>query len=387
MNYQGISMQRITSIAALAVAGSIGLSGCSAFEALNPFDAKRVEYKNSTSGPSLEVPPDLTPPKYDDRYRVGGVATLSGVNAQNRAAILQGQGGVLPIQTGMKIERSGTERWLVVTGNADDIYKRVSAFWASLNLNLVTDNPSIGIMETDWAENRARIQDDVVRRTIGKVLDGVYSSGTRDKYRTRIERGAGGTTEIYVSHRGMEEKSIGSTSSPQFRWEPRKPEPEFEAEMLARMMQYLGAPREQAEQLATAAVGSAATAGATPRVDQSTIVKNGKETSLSMNDNFDRAWRRVGLALDRVGFTVVDRDRAAGTYFVRYADPDGAGKKDGVLDKLAFWRDDKALAEQYRITVKESSGKSAVEVLDKAGKAEDSVVSSRIITLLHEQLK
>jgi outer membrane protein assembly factor BamC len=390
MEYQGIFMQRIffnALITACAVAGSIGLSGCSTFESLNPFDAKRVEYKSASSGPSLEVPPDLSPPKYDERYRVGGVATLSGVNAQNRAAILQGQGGVLPTQTGMRIERSGTERWLVITGNADDIYKRVASFWASLNLNLVTDNPSIGIMETDWAENRARIQDDIVRRTIGKVFDGVYSSGTRDKYRTRIERGTGGTTEIYVSHRGMEERSIGGAASPQFRWEPRKPEPEFEAEMLARLMQYLGTPKEQAEQLAASAVSSTATAGATPRVDQSTIIKNGKETSLSMNDNFDRAWRRVGLALDRVGFTVVDRDRTAGTYFVRYADPENVGKKDGVLDKLAFWRDDKALAEQYRITVKETSGKSAVEVLDKAGKAEDSAISTRIITLLHEQLK
>jgi outer membrane protein assembly factor BamC len=386
MEYQGSFMQRRRLITACALLGSIALTGCSMFESLNPFDAKRVEYKNSASGPSLEVPPDLSPPKYDDRYRVGGVATLSGVNAQNRAAILQGQGGVLPTQTGMKIERSGTERWLVVTGNADDIYKRVSGFWASLNLNLVTDNPSIGIMETDWAENRARIQDDIVRRTIGKVLDGVYSSGTRDKYRTRIERGTGGTTEIYISHRGMEEKSIGTSSSPQFRWEPRKPEPEFEAEMLARMMQYLGAPRDQAETLATAAT-STSPAAAAARVDQSTIVKNGKETSLSMNDNFDRAWRRVGLALDRVGFTVVDRDRTAGTYFVRYADPENVGKKDGMLDKLAFWRDDKALAEQYRITVKEASGKSAVEVLDKTGKAEDSAISSRIITLLHEQLK
>lgn len=382
-------MQRFSStalIAAVAVIGSIGFTGCSTFESLNPFDAKRVEYKAAGSGPSLEVPPDLTPPKYDDRYRVSGTATLSGVNASNRAAVLQGQGGVLPTQTGMRIERSGTERWIVVQGNADDIYKRVAAFWGSLNLNLVADNPGIGIMETDWAENRARIQDDVIRRTIGKVFEGVYSSGTRDKYRTRIERGTSGTTEIYVSHRGMEEKAIGTSASPQFRWEPRKPEPEFEAEMLARMMQYLGAPREQAQTLATAAVAPAPTAAAA-RVDQATIVKNGKETSLTMTDSFERAWRRVGLALDRVGFTVVDRDRTAGTYFVRYADPDSVGKKDGVLDKLAFWRDDKALAEQYRITVKEDGGKSAVAVLDKAGKPEDSTTSTRIITLLHEQLK
>jgi outer membrane protein assembly factor BamC len=381
---QSFISRRITFISLIAVAAA-GLGGCGTLDSLNPFDSKRVEYKSATSGPSLEIPPDLTPPKYDDRYRVGGVATLSGVNAQNRAAALQGQGGVLPTQTGMRIERSGTERWLVVTANADDTFKRVREFWASLNLNLVVDNPGIGIMETDWAENRARIPDDIVRRTIGKVFDAAYSSGTRDKYRTRIERGVNGSTEIYVSHRGMEEKSIGNAASPQFRWEPRKAEPEFEAEMLARLMQYLGAPPEEAKQLAATAV--APVASTAPRAEQAQIVKSGKLTSLSMNDGFDRAWRRVGLALDRVGFTVVDRDRTAGTYYVRYADPDGAGKKDGVLDKLAFWRDDKALAEQYRITVKEASGKTDVVVQDKAGAPDDTAVGARIVSLLHEQLK
>jgi outer membrane protein assembly factor BamC len=382
-------MQRVTfSTLTLSAAALLVLGGCSTLESmnLNPFESKRVEYKSAGSGPSLEIPPDLTPPKYDERFRASGSATLSGVNAQNRALALQGQGGVLPAQSGIRIEKSGTERWLVVTGNADDVFKRTREFWLSLNLNLVVDNPSIGIMETDWAENRARIQDDVIRRTIGKVFDGVYSSGTRDKYRTRIERGASGSVEVYVSHRGMEEKQIGNQTSPQFRWEPRKPEPEFEAEILARLMQYLGTPREQAQQLATSAV-SASPAAAVARAEQAQIVKNGKTTSLSINDGFDRSWRRVGLALDRVGFTVVDRDRTEGIYYVRYADPDNAGKKDGVLDKLAFWRDDKALAEQYRIVVKETSGKTAIVVQDKAGVADDTTIGTRIVTLLHEQLK
>ncbi len=369
-----------TGLVALAITA---LAGCSTLDSLNPFESKRVEYRSASSGPALEIPPDLTPPKYDERFRVGGTATLSGVNAQSRAAALQNQGGVLPSQAGIRIERSGTERWLVVTGNADDIFKRVREFWGTLNLNLVVDNAGIGIQETDWAENRARINDDIIRRTIGKVFDNVYSSGTRDKYRTRFERGANGTTEIYVSHRGMEEKSIGTTASPQFRWEPRKPEPEFEAEMLARMMQYLGTPRELAQQLATSAVAPTPVA----RIDQASIVKDGKLTSLTLNDGYDRAWRRVGLALDRVGFTVVDRDRNAGIYYVRYADPDGAGRKEGMLDKLAFWRDEKALAEQYRVALKETAGKTSVVVQDKAGVADDTPVGARIVTLLHEQLK
>jgi outer membrane protein assembly factor BamC len=363
------------------------LSGCSTLSSLNPFEAKRVEYRAAAPGAALEIPPDLAPPKYDERYKVTGVATLSGVNAQTRAATLAGARGVLPQQAGIRVERSGTERWLVVNQGADEVFAKLRDFWGSLNLALVVDDPRIGVQETDWAENRARIQDDIIRRTIGRVIDQVYSSGTRDKYRVRVERVSPSVTEIYVSHRGMEEKQIGMQSgNPIFRWEPRKSEPEFEAEILSRMMVYLGTEREVAQQLAATAV-NAPTATPVARVDQATIVREGKAASLSMNDGFDRAWRRVGLALDRVGFTVVDRDRTAGTYFVRYADPDSSGKKDGVLDRLKFWQSDASNVEQYRITVKEASGKTLVAVLDKEGKQDDTATGTRIVSLLHEQLK
>lgn len=376
-----------TALLASALA-AIGLAGCGTLSSLNPFETKRVEYRTAAPGAALEVPPDLAPPKYDERYKVAGSATLSGVNAQTRAALLAGSRGVLPTQSGFRIERAGTERWIVANQGTDEVFARLRDFWGSLNLTLVVDDPRIGIQETDWAENRARIQDDVIRRTIGKVFDAAYSSGTRDKYRVRVERVSPSVTEIYVSHRGMEEKQVGNQGgSPIFRWEPRKPEPEFEAEILSRMMIFLGLSKEVAAQLAAAATSTGPAAAPAPRIEQATLVKAGKTTSLSMDDGFDRAWRRVGLALDRVGFTVVDRDRTAGTYFVRYADPETSGKRDGILDKLKFWQADASNVEQYRITVKEAAGKSVVAVLDKAGQPDDSTTGTRIVTLLHEQLK
>ena len=374
-----------TSALATAAAMAAALAGCSTLTEWSPFEAKRVEYKAAQSGPALEIPPDLTPPKFDDRYKAG-TATLSGVNAATRSAVLSGSGGVLPAVSGMRIERSGTERWLVVPGTPETTFPRIREFWSTMNMNLVLDDSRIGLLETDWQENRARIQEDIIRRTIGKVFDNLYSSGTRDKYRTRIERGASSTTEIYVSHRGLEEQNVGSNTSPIFRWVFRKPEPEYEAEILNRMMQYLGAPREEASQIVKAALAPGAVVA---RVDQAEIVKAGNVSSLSMNDSFDRSWRRVGLALDRVGFTVVDRDRTAGTYFVRYADPDTIARNEpGILDKLKFWNtDSKDTVEQYRITVKETSGKTTVAVLDKAGQADATAVGTRIVTLLHEQLR
>ncbi len=379
-----MKLLRTPALATVAMIAA-ALAGCSTLQELSPFESKRVEYKAAQSGPSLEIPPDLTPPKFDDRYKAG-TATLSGVNAANRSAVLSGTGGVLPAVSGMRIEKAGSERWLVVPGTAEANFPRIREFWSTMNMNLVLDDSRIGLMETDWQENRARINDDIVRRTIGKVFDNFYSSGTRDKYRTRIERGVNSTTEIYVSHRGLEEQNVGSTASPVFRWEFRKPEPEYEAEILNRMMQYLGAPREEASQIVKAALAPAA---AVARVNQAEIVKSGNVSSLSMNDSFDRSWRRVGLALDRVGFTVVDRDRTAGTYFVRYADPEVMAKNEpGILDKLKFWNTDtKDVVEQYRITVKETGGKTAVAVLDKSGQADATAVGSRIVTLLYEQLR
>lgn len=378
------SLRRSPRILWLTAVVTGALSGCSTFETLSPFDAKRVEYRSAQPGAALEVPPDLTPPRYDERFRVTGVATLSGVAAASRSAALSGAGGVLPTVPGVRIERAGTERWLVVNAPPDVVFGRLRDFWASLNLNLVVDDPRIGIMETDWAENRARILDDPIRRTIGRAFDSVYSSGTRDKYRVRVERGPNNTTEVYVAHRGLEEKNIGSGTQPVFRWEPRRPEPEFEAEILNRMLVFLGTPREAAQEVAQAAVASNA-----PRADQATISGSGRDQKLVLNDAFDRAWRRVGVALDRVGFTVVDRDRTAGTYFVRYADPELLARAEpGLLDRLRFWgSSDRATSEQYRIVVKEDAGRTDVVVQNAQGVADGSPVADRIIRLLHEQLR
>jgi len=114
-------------------------------------------------------------------------------------------------------------------------------------------------------------------------------------------------------------------------------------------------------------------------------------TKLLVDDTFDRSWRRVGLALDRIGFTVIDRDRSTGVYFVRFGDPDaGAGKKDeGWLSKLAFWKDTSEKPEQYRILVADAGGapRSVVTIQDPNGAPDKSPNGEKILTLLQEQLK
>jgi outer membrane protein assembly factor BamC len=169
-------------------------------------------------------------------------------------------------------------------------------------------------------------------------------------------------------------------------WQPRPADPDLEAEMLARLMMRFGAEEGLARQEVAAATNGAAV------VKEQAYMDKARGGVLIISETFDRAWRRVGLALDRVGFTVEDRDRSSGVYFVRYADPDfesrKAGEGEGILSKLAFWRSDtNSKAERYRIQVSEVGANSEVKVLNQDGISQESGATNRILGLLYEQLK
>ena len=366
------------------------LAGCSSVQ--NLVQGDKIQYKSEARQlPSLEVPPDLTAPSRDDRYAVPdvatqGTATLSTYNAERAGTVRAGSTDILPNVAKVRIERAGSERWLLVSEAPEKVWPLVKEFWQAQGFLIKTENPAVGVMETDWAENRAKIPSDPIRNLLGKVLDSVYSTGERDKFRTRLERGsAPNTTEIYISHRGMEEV-YASADKERTVWQPRPPDPELEAVFLRRLMVRFGV--EDARAKSELAAGD-------EKIERAKLVRaaNGS-SSLQLDDAFDRAWRRVGLALDRVGFTVEDRDRTKGYYYVRYVDPQidgqtGADKDKGFLSKLAFWRSDKSAikAEQYRVLVKGAGTASEVQVLNKDGQQDNSDTGRRILSLLHEQLK
>ncbi len=371
-------------VAFAAALASIFLTACGSFGS----SGKNTDYRSQGGKiPSLEVPPDLTSPVVDDRFVIpdAKATTFSSYNRERGAVPTTGT-TVLPKVDGARIERAGEQRWLVVKSAPDKAWPVIKEFWTETGFILKRESPEVGIMETDWAENRAKIPLDIVRRTVGRVLDGLYDSGYRDKFRTRLEAGVEpGTTDVYVTHRGLEEiyTNIDKSSTG---WQPRPTDKELEAEMLARLMAKFGvaAAVDKPNAVAGAAPGAASVARAFYAPD--------KSGSLKVNEPFDRAWRRVGLALDRIGFTVEDRDRSKGLFFVRYIDPDveakSSGGQKGFFDKLAFWRkDDPASKPQYRIFVAESAGTSDVMVQGADGKPDNSSTSKRILNLLLEQLK
>jgi outer membrane protein assembly factor BamC len=374
----------------LAVAASVAIAlvagGCKT--ATDILEGKKVDYKSAGSLPPLEIPPDLTTPSRDNRYAVPetgkSTATLSGYQADRSQQAKPGSTALLPNVDKMRIERAGTQRWLVVQEPPEKLWPLVKDFWQENGFLIQVEVAEAGVLETDWAENRAKIPQDMIRSALGKILDQVYSTPERDKFRTRLERGSDGGSEIYLSHRGMIEVYV-TEGKDKTMWQPRPADPDLEAEFLRRLMVRLGARDEKAKQQVAAAAQPA----------RASINKSGDGRELlQVQEPFDRAWRRVGLALDRVGFTVEDRDRQKGLYYVRYADPEADMEKrkkesPGLLDRLAFWRSDdaKVKAEQYRVQVRGASNNSEIVVLNKDGGAEQSSTARRILSLLHEQLK
>ena len=355
-------------------------------------EGDKLDYKSQSTTlkvKSLEVPPDLGAVPRDDRYDIPadkGPTTLSQYQQEKASAPSAPTGpNVLPQIEGARMERAGGQRWLVVNFKPDQVWPIAKEFWQEQGFLIKTESQDTGIMETDWAENRAKIPQDFIRNTLGKVLDGMYSTGERDKFRTRIERAPDGGSEIYISHRGAKEVIVGVQGGDTI-WEPRSSDPELEAEFLRRLLVRLGSDKEQAKTVVAAGY-------VTPNAEQarSKLIAGGQGTQgyVELQDSFDRAWRRVGLALDRVGFTVEDRDRNQGVYLVRYVDPNADAKdKPGLFSRIFTSTEERnKQAVQYRIAVRTQSNLTRITVLDKDGAAVTTDVGGRILALVNDQLK
>jgi outer membrane protein assembly factor BamC len=319
-----------------------------------------------------------------------GTATYSAYAAGSQVASANGS-GVLPQLSGVRVERAGSERWLIVDVPPGAVWPKVRDFWLSQGFLVQMEDPSIGIMETDWAEKRVQFDGGGVSNFFSKLSSQLYGTATRDMYRTRLEHGViPGTTEVFVSHRGAEyvstgkvSRSLDATGSEEvYIWQPRPSDPELEVEMLNRLVIVFGLKQDVAANLV---------ASAPERPPRAYIVRDGEGSSaLDLQDNFSRAWRRTGLALDRVGFTVEDRDRSRGLYYVRYIDTDKAdsGKDDSFLGTLKFWGDDEAADQnEYLVSLVGKQSTTQIVILDTDGKREQSETANRILGLLHEQLK
>lgn len=346
-------------------------------------DKRKIDYKSTRTLPPLDIPPDLAAPEGagDTKEGAPGAATYSEFVSGEAQKKTSTGGEVLPAYDGIKLERTGQMRWLTVKSPAEQLWPRIREFVLDRGLIIDRENPQTGVLETDWAENRAKVGTGM-QKILAKSLGTLYATGLRDKYRIRLERGKEpGTTEIYLSHRGMVETLINNDPSGigETRWQPRPSDPDLEAEMLRLLMASLGVKDEKAASMI-------ASTAATPAPERAKLNREKDSVSLSLQEGFERAWRRVGLVLDRTSFTVEDRDRSKGIYYVRYIDPDTVQKKKGWFRRM-FSGKEKEPTNDYQIVLKGNNTSTQVDVLNKEGAPEQSKTSERILTLLYDQLK
>ena len=413
---------KLTAAALLAVL----VSACDSI----PFVDTSSDYKGAGRSRPLEVPPDLTSVSSSDAYSVPGGSTTYNTYNQAQEGQEAGVEKVLPTSDSVRMEKAGAQRWLVVNAPAEKIWPVVREFWIDQGFAVRVENAETGVMETEWVEADAiKAKED--KKNIGEKfdawLDKLSGFADRRKFRTRLERGEKeGSTEIYMTHRtvsgapddGKNEvvTQLGKIDTG-YRLDSSKPltkaeemDADLDAELLRRLMVKLGVAEKRAQEIVANPVSE----------KRAEVVKEADSSvTLNLNDPFDRGWRRVGLALDRIGFVTEDKDRSNGLFYVRYADvdiDDGPKKKKGLLDTLKFWGDDEEVenkskpkedktivdklqfwkgddgktdpSKQYRIKVVEAeNGGTRVNVVDKDDKRNRSTTANRIIALLYDQLK
>jgi outer membrane protein assembly factor BamC len=370
-----------TSRVLLALVMLPAVTACSWLDKVFP-DRSR-DYQKAKPTTSLEVPPDLTTTPVTDSLVVpSDSTTLSGyTTARKTLGDRAGDSAVLPSQESLSLERYQDRAWLVVQGEPAAVWPEAREFWLENGFFIMTEDPATGILETDWAENRAKIPQGPVRKLIGRVWDQAYSSAYRDRYRMRLERGEKpGTTELFISHQGVEEILTSESDESATVWGPRPKDPGLESAMLKRMMIYLGVQPERAEKMLAEEKPA--------QIHAELIQRDSGQATLVVHDDYSKAWRNVGIVLDRVDFAVEDRDRLQGIYYVRYNDPLKGQKDKGLLSKLAFWSsDDEQKVQHYQIKLSDDGTDTRVVVLNEAGDPEASVTGVRILTLLYEELK
>lgn len=404
------------------------LVGCDSI----PFINNESDYKGAGRSKPLEVPPDLTASPVSDAYSIPGNTSYS-TYSQAQDSQEAGVEKVLTNPDGVRLERSGAQRWLVVNAPAEKIWPVIREFWTDQGFAVRSEDPQIGVMETEWIDAEAIKKDESgnIGQKFDKWLDKLSGLADKKKFRTRLDRGdKANTTEIYMTHRSVNgapddgknrvqtqlgEVDTGYRADAKTAVTADARDAELDAELLRRLMVKLGVEEQKSKTILAQAT----------TIRHADVVKEADgSATLVLNDAFDRAWRRVGLALDRVGFVIEDKNRSEGIFYVRYADvdiDDTPQKKKGLLESLKFWgnddkkeastankdaKEEKSMIEklkfwgsddkqktnpekQYRIKVADSEkeGATAVTVIDKDGGRVKTTTANRIIALMYEQLK
>ena len=317
------------------------MTACSNTSLRDAIPDRRPDYRQSNVSRQLEVPPDLSGGTLDDQLTVpdmnpASVASYRAYSQDNAIRDKRGFIEVLPQLYGVQvIEQPGTLPYILVSADTSTTWSAVKKYWENNGIRLRTQEPAIGLMETDWLEN----QSDLPRTGFSGLLDNLikltHDSGTRDRYRVRFSR-EGDKTGVSIVYSQAEEKAVRDLNSkdPQgFRWsQTDNDNPELQLEMTRRIALFVSAELRRQHEVSQQHAGEVDLTGGAVNGVRAQLTTAGGHPALTIQGNYGQAWRVLGIGLDKASFSLEKQDYKSGTYQVQYL-PQSAEK----VQKTGFW--------------------------------------------------
>lgn len=319
------------------------LTACSGGSILDNLPNRAPDYRQSSVNRTIEVPPDLTSGATSNNMAVDNFtpASVTSYNDFQNAQVQRNNRGyiqVLPQLYGVSvIENSGHLPYISTQADATTAWQIVKKYWMDNGVRLAIDNPNIGIMETDWLQNKADTPKTGISGLLNSLLGFVNDNDQRDRYRMRFSRNAAGGTDIALIYSKSEltaqyDTPSGTKDPAGFKWqESDNKNPELQLEMTRRIALYLS---EQLKQRTGTQQSNNTTNHQTASHSYAmvTTLSNG-QPALVINGNYAQNWRTLGIALDRASFTIEAQDYNSGSYKVRYT-PQSDNQSQSFFGKL-----------------------------------------------------
>ena len=303
----------------------------------------KINYYSDKSVTSLEIPPDLTQPSYENSFRLSEFVKdidANTVNLTSNPIENKKSKDLMITQSNIEVKKSGSRRWLVVDKSPEIVWELSKQFLKEKGFVIKKSNKKIGVMETDYLENKPEIPAQSLgffRSFLASTVSNVsYTLPSVDSYKIRIEPLNDNTkSEVYLSLSSMAEVSTGDDRT---MWQSKEKDNALETEMLYSLMLFLGSDSTDAREK----IISAKEEG---RISVNLSEGLNGYAKLAFKLNLIETWDNLAWALSEANIEVVDKDLKEKTFYIRYVDNQSIGFMSKIFGT-------EAIIQQYQIQLK-----------------------------------